>query len=80
MGKEKVKSNSEVKKQSVFYLEIVGVVLVLISFITLINIGLIGNYLTLIFKLLFGDWHFLVLFVFLINDFCCLKADTKFVF
>ena len=67
MGKEKVKSNIESKKETVFYLELIGVSLVIISLITIINIGFIGNYLFLICKLLFGDWYFLVLFMILIN-------------
>lgn len=59
MAKEKV-SETEIKnKEFIFIYEIIGVILVLFSLISVFRLGFLGKYGMLTFRLLFGDWYFL---------------------
>lgn len=65
MSKEKKRNTDEVeKKETLFYYEIIGVVLIIFSVTILGKFGKIGNFFTIIFKTFFGDWYwFFVLFI-----------------
>ena len=56
MGKEKKRKEDGDKKELTFYYEIVGIITILISIITLARLGNSGKWLMIFFKLLFGDW------------------------
>lgn len=60
MPKEKKKLIDESNERvTLFYYEIIGVVLLLFSIVTLGKLGKVGSILSTIFKILFGDWSFL---------------------
>lgn len=59
MGKEKIASIDNKRKEYTFYYEIVGIICLIIAIVTIARLGIIGLYAMLIFRLLFGDWYFL---------------------
>lgn len=59
MSKEKVSVMDKNKKEVTFYYEVIGIMFILISIISITRIGRAGLLLALVFKLLFGDWYFL---------------------
>jgi len=60
MPKEKKRLIDETnEKATLFYYEIIGTVILLLSFVSLGKLGKVGSILTTIFKILFGDWYFL---------------------
>ena len=59
MAKLKKATLSMNNKEKSFAYEIIGILSLLISFISIAKFGLIGKYLVLSFSLLFGDWYFL---------------------
>lgn len=59
MAKEKISNIEKDKKEVTFYYEIIGVVFMLIGFISITRLGQAGLIIALTFKLLFGDWYFL---------------------
>jgi hypothetical protein len=61
MAKDKKRSEDGEKKDLTFYYEIVGIITILIATITLARLGNSGEWLMIFFKLLFGDWYFLIL-------------------
>ena len=46
-------------RKNIFFFEILGVILLLLSFFALARLGTFGFYLNLTVKLIFGDWSFL---------------------
>lgn len=58
MAKLKKATLSMNNKEKSFAYEIIGIVSLLISLISIARFGLIGKYLVLSFSLLFGDWYF----------------------
>ena len=65
MAKEKKRKVDEVeKKETLFYYEIIGVILIVFSTTVLGKFGRIGSFFTLLFKTCFGDWYWLfILFI-----------------
>lgn len=59
MGKEKLATIDNKRKEYTFYYEIIGIICLVISIITIARLGIVGLYAMLIFRLLFGDWYFL---------------------
>lgn len=59
MAKLKKPTLSMNNKEKAFVYEIIGIVSLLVSIISLARFGLIGKYLVLAFGLLFGDWYFI---------------------
>ena len=59
MSKEKVSAMDKNKKEVTFYYEVIGIMFILISIVSITRIGRAGLLLALVFKLLFGDWYFL---------------------
>lgn len=58
MAKLKKATLSMNNKEKSFAYEIIGIISLLISLISIAKFGLIGKYLVLTFSLLFGDWYF----------------------
>lgn len=63
MAKEKRAEVENKKKERTFFYEIVGIICILVSLISLARLGLIGRYGMLLFRLLFGDWYFIFIFL-----------------
>ena len=59
MPKLKKEPYENSKKKNLFFYEILGIVLAVLSFFAVAKLGSFGLYLFLIVKLLFGDWAFL---------------------
>ncbi len=59
MPKNKKEPYIKENKKNLFFYEILGIVLALISFFALAKLGTLGFYINLTFKLIFGDWAFL---------------------
>lgn len=66
------------KKEKAFVYEIIGIVAILITIISLAKFGLIGKYLVLSFSLLFGDWYFIFIILVGIFGLYCLIFHKKF--
>lgn len=82
MSKEKKRNNDEVKKsETLFYYEIIGVILIIFSVTILGKFGKIGSFFTIIFKTIFGDWFWLfillILFIGIYSLFLHKKFDFK---
>ena len=67
MGKEKKQSAEGNKKESIFYYELLGLIQIIISIVSLIKLGIVGLYLALLFKLLFGEWYFIIILLLFFN-------------
>jgi hypothetical protein len=63
MPKNKKEPILNEKKKNLFFYEILGVVLAVLSFFALAKLGKFGLYLFLIVKFLFGDWAFLFIII-----------------
>lgn len=59
MAKEKVSEQEIKNKEFVFLYEVIGVICILISILSIFRLGFLGLYGMLAFRLLFGDWYFL---------------------
>lgn len=82
MSKEKKRNVDEVeKKETLFYYEIIGVILLVFSVTVLGKFGKIGTFFTLLFKTCFGDWYWMfvlfILFLGMYNLFLHKKFDFK---
>ena len=63
MPKIKKEPYENSKKKNLFFYEILGIVLAVLSFFALAKLGSFGLYLFLTIKLLFGDWAFLFIII-----------------
>lgn len=66
MAKEKHLRIESETKDLTFYYEIVGILSLIIPVLAFARLGVVGFYIMLVFKILFGDWYFL----FLLTLFC----------
>lgn len=64
MGKEKISKVESEKKEFIFLYELLGIIFILVSLISIARLGIIGKYGMLIFRLLFGDWYFIFIIAF----------------
>ena len=72
MAKEKqLKFEREIKDLT-FYYEIIGIISMVIPILAFARLGLIGFYIMLIFKIIFGDWYFLFLLAIFVYGLRCL--------
>ena len=62
MGKEKKLYLEQNKKELTFYYELIGVGTILMSLLALARLGIVGYYLMMSFRIVFGDWYFVFLF------------------
>lgn len=66
MAKEKFIQYEKEKKDLTFYYEIIGIISLILPVLGFARLGVVGFYIMLIFKIIFGDWYFL----FLLAIFC----------
>ncbi len=75
MPKEKIKKKNE--NYNIYY-ETLGIVLIGLSLIILTRLGSVGLWLNIIFKILFGDWYYLLLIMIFIQG-CIFLKKRKFI-
>lgn len=63
--KEK-KHKVENRQETLFYFEAIGFLLLIFCAVIIAKLGTLGFYLTIFFKILFGDWYLLFVFILLI--------------
>lgn len=81
MGKDKKRSNEESsQKETTFYHEVIGIITIIISLVILGKLGRIGLLLTNLFKILFGDCYWIVIFFFVFFGLYNLFKHKKFDF
>lgn len=73
--KKPVVENS--KKEKTFFYEILGIISLLISFIAFARFGIIGQYLMLTFRFLFGDWYFVFIILLALFGLYCLLVHQR---
>lgn len=72
--------DEEARQKTMFYYEIIGSILIILSITTLAKLGKVGNIITILFKSFFGDWYFIFLLFFLFLGFYNLFLHTGFNF
>ena len=81
MPKEKKKAFDEKQERStMFYYEIIGSIIIILSITTLGKLGKVGKVLTTLLKITFGDWYFIVLIFLLFLGIYNLFLHTRFNF
>ncbi len=72
--KDKKLKNEQDKKETVFYYEAIGFIVVILSIIVVAQLGRVGVLLTMLFKVAFGDWYLLaVLAIFIYGGYSILN-------
>ena len=51
------------KQETMFYFEAIGFLLIILTIVVVAELGTLGHYLTIFFKILFGDWYLLFIFI-----------------
>lgn len=77
MAKEKSQKIENAESEKLFYYEIVGIVLLILSMLAIGKMGFIGIYLMLIIKVLFGDWYFLIILLMIVYAIRCIIIHKK---
>lgn len=72
MAKEKKMTLEQNKKDLTFYYELIGVSTILISLLALARLGMVGYYIMMVFRIIFGDWYFAFLLALLLFGIYCL--------
>lgn len=81
MPKEKKKTIDEkAEKSTMFYYEIIGSIIIILSITTLGKLGKLGGIFTTLLKIMFGDWYFLILLFMLFLGLYNLFIHTAFNF
>ena len=70
MPKKKITKIETEKKERIFYYEI-------IALFSITRLGAFGTYLMLTFRLLFGDWYFLMILLLFLYGIYCLLVHKK---
>ena len=79
MSKDKKRNIDEIeKKETLFYYEIIGIIIIILSLVMLLQLGTIGYWLYVLFKVLFGDYYFIILFFILYVGFYSLFMHQGF--
>lgn len=79
MGKDKKRKISDAqKKETMFYYEAMGVILIIISSVLILQLGQIGSWLYILFKILFGDYYFIFVFLMMFIGFYSLFFHKAF--
>lgn len=76
MGKEKVKR--EEKKTHDVYYEVIGLILIFSSSLIIAQAGRIGLGIRIIFKVIFGDFYFLIILMMFVSGFIVIFQRNKF--
>ena len=61
-----VQLSNENRQETLFYFEAIGFLLLIFCAVIIAKLGTLGFYLTIFFKILFGDWYLLFVFILLI--------------
>lgn len=77
MAKEKMQNIEIRENERLFHYEILGIILLVISLLAITKIGILGEYLMLIVKLLFGDWYFLIYILIIIYSIRCILVHKR---
>ena len=81
MGKEKKRSADEQEKQeTTFYYELVGIIFIIFSITVLGELGKIGSFMLVLFKVAFGDWYWVIILFLLFYGFQSLLTHKSFNF
>jgi len=81
MGKDKKRSVDEnEKEETLFYYELIGVIFIILSITILGRLGTVGNFLTVFFKVTFGDWYWIFVLFLLFYGFISLLRHKNFDF
>lgn len=81
MGKDKKRSIDEQEKQeTTFYYELIGIIFIIFSVTILGRLGKIGNFMTIFFKVIFGDWYWIFVLFLLFFGFVSLLKHKSFNF
>lgn len=77
MPKKKITKIETEKKERIFYYEILGIICLIIALFSITRLGAFGTYLMLTFRLLFGDWYFLMILLLFLYGIYCLLVHKK---
>lgn len=72
MAKDKRMTLEQGKRDLTFYYELIGVSTILISLLALARLGIVGYYIMMAFRIVFGDWYFAFLLALLLFGIYCL--------
>ncbi len=72
MAKEKKMTLEQGKRDLTFYYELIGISTILISLLALARLGIVGYYIMMAFRIVFGDWYFAFLLALLLFGIYCL--------
>ena len=68
------------KKETMFYFEAIGFILIILTIVVVAELGALGHYLTIFFKILFGDWYLLFIFIIFVLGTSNILSHTAFDF
>ncbi len=68
------------KQETMFYFEAIGFLLIILTIVVVAELGSLGHYLTIFFKILFGDWYLLFIFIIFILGTSNILSHTAFDF
>lgn len=77
MPKEKYQTVEIKNSERIFHYEILGIILIILAMFSIAKLGIVGRYLMLTTKFLFGDWHFLITFLMLAYGIRCIIVHEK---
>ena len=77
MAKEKFQTVETKKNERIFHYEILGIILFVLTIFTIAKLGVVGKYLMLTVKVLFGDWYFLIVLLTMAYSIRCILIHQK---
>lgn len=77
MGKEKIQIIETKEQERLFHYEILGIILLILVMLAIAKLGIVGTYLMLITKLLFGDWFFIIYGILLAYSIRCILVHKR---
>lgn len=81
MSKDKKRAiEDENPKETLFYYEVIGSIIIILSVTILGKLGKVGSLASIFFRIIFGDWHWLFVLYILFYGFYLLFMHTKYNF
>lgn len=77
MAKEKYQTVEVKNSERIFYYEVLGIILIILTMFSIAKLGIVGRYLMLTTKFLFGDWYFLITFLTLAYGIRCIIVHER---
>lgn len=77
MAKEKFQTVETKKNERIFHYEILGIILFVLTIFTIAKLGVVGKYLMITVKVLFGDWYFLIVLLTMAYSIRCILIHQK---